>query len=194
MNKINYDQLMTEEMQKGAGKSLLLHSCCAPCSSACLERVANVFQTTVFYYNPNLNSEEEYEKRKSEQLRFMRESGLGNFLECGYQKEDFEEIARGFEREPEGGKRCERCFNLRLKRTAIEAKERGFDYFATTLTLSPLKNAQLINKIGFEVAEEVGVSYLPSDFKKRGGYLRSLELSRQYNLYRQTYCGCEYSK
>ncbi len=185
---------MTEEMQKGAGKSLLLHSCCAPCSSACLERVANVFQTTVFYYNPNLNSEEEYEKRKSEQLRFMRESGLGNFLECGYQKEDFEEIARGFEREPEGGKRCERCFNLRLKRTAIEAKERGFDYFATTLTLSPLKNAQLINKIGFEVAEEVGVSYLPSDFKKRGGYLRSLELSRQYNLYRQTYCGCEYSK
>ena len=184
---------MTEEMKKGAGKTLLLHSCCAPCSSACLERVVPVFRTTVLYYNPNLNSEEEYEKRKGEQLRFMEESGLGEFLELGYHAEDFEEIAKGFEHEPEGGSRCERCFRLRLFRTALEAKERGFDYFATTLTLSPLKNAPLINRIGLEIAEEVGVSYLPSDFKKRGGYLRSLELSRQYHLYRQNYCGCKFS-
>lgn len=193
MNKINFNSLMNEEMQKGAGKSLLLHSCCAPCSSACLERVTPVFSTTVFFYNPNLDSLVEYEKRKGEQERFIAESGLGKFFDCGYHAEEFEEAARGFEEEKEGGRRCERCFKLRLERTAREAKLRGFDYFATTLTLSPLKNAPLINEIGFAAAEKYGVKYLPSDFKKQGGYLRSLELSRKYNLYRQNYCGCRFS-
>lgn len=194
MNKINYDILMQKEMTEGADKTLLLHSCCAPCSSACLERLFPVFQITVFYYNPNMDTIEEYEKRKAEQVRLLQKTGWADFLECAYCSQDFEEIAKGYEEEKEGGSRCERCFSLRLKRTAREAKMKGFEYFATTLTLSPLKNVELINKIGYEISEEVGVKYLPSDFKKRGGYQRSIELSKEYNLYRQNYCGCRYSK
>ncbi len=194
MNVVNYDNLMRAEMEKGTGKRLLLHSCCAPCSSYCLEQVSRVFKTTVFYYNPNLDCAEEYLKRKEEQIRLLRETGQADLLDCDYSPEDFQAIALGYENEPEGGARCARCFRLRLERTAAEAKARGFDYFGTTLTLSPLKNAALINGIGIALGEEYGVGYLPSDFKKRGGYLRSIELSRQYALYRQNYCGCVFSK
>ena len=151
-------------------------------------------KTTVFYYNPNLDSREEYEKRKNEQKRLLSETGLADFLDCDYLHEEFEKIAKGYENEKEGGARCERCFKLRLERTAEMAKTHGFFAFGTTLTVSPLKNAQLINKLGFEIAEQYGVQYMPSDFKKRGGYLKSIELSKEHNLYRQNYCGCEYSK
>ena len=194
MNAVNFDNFMLQEMKEGAGKTLLLHSCCAPCSSYCLEQVSPVFKTTVFYYNPNLDSLEEYEKRKAEQIRLLKETNQAAFLDCGYSPEDFEKIAKGYESEREGGARCERCFRLRLARTAQEAKARGFDYFGTTLTVSPLKNAKLINEIGLELEKEYGVRYLPSDFKKRGGYLRSIELSKEHGLYRQNYCGCKFSK
>lgn len=190
----NFDRRMLEALKGSAGKKLLLHSCCAPCSSYCLTQVAPVLETVVFYYNPNLDSAEEYEKRKSEQIRLLRETGLASFLDCDYSHEDFLKAAAGYEKEREGGARCARCFRLRLERTAREAKARGFDFFATTLTVSPLKNAALINEIGFALEEEIGVSYLPSDFKKRGGYQRSVELSREHGLYRQNYCGCVFSK
>ncbi len=194
MNKPDYDKLMQEEAAQNGGARLLLHSCCAPCSSACLERLASDFRVTVFYYNPNMDCAEEYGKRKSEQIRFLKETGFADFLDCDYDGEAFAAVAAGLEGEKEGGARCKKCFRLRLERTAREAKARGFDCFATTLTLSPLKDASAINEIGFCVQEEVGVKYLPSDFKKRGGYLRSVELSRQYGLYRQNYCGCKFSK
>lgn len=194
MNKINYDKRMTDFLQANEGKTLLLHSCCAPCSSYCLEEVAPHLKTTVFYYNPNLDTEEEYAKRKCEQKRLLSETELATFLDCDYAHGDFEKIAEGYEREREGGARCERCFRLRLERTAERAKKDGYFCFGTTLTVSPLKNAELINRLGFEIAEKCGVNYMPSDFKKRGGYLRSIELSKQYGLYRQNYCGCEYSK
>ena len=194
MNAVNYDKLMQEELRGARDKRLLLHSCCAPCSSHCLSELSPQIGVTVLYYNPNLDCAEEYEKRKREQLRFLRETGLADFLDCDYAPEDYLAAVRGLEEEKEGGARCAVCFRLRLDRTAREAKARGFDYFATTLTVSPLKNAKLINTIGFAVAEEVGVKYLPSDFKKRGGYLHSVKLSEEYGLYRQDYCGCAFSK
>ena len=194
MNAINYDKRMQEELRGAQDKRLLLHSCCAPCSSHCLSELSPQIGVTVLYYNPNLDSAAEYEKRKREQIRFLRETGLADFLDCDYAPEDYISVVRGLEEEKEGGARCAVCFRLRLERTAREAKARGFDYFATTLTVSPLKNAKLINEIGFAVAEEVGVPYLPSDFKKRGGYLHSVRLSEEYGLYRQDYCGCAFSK
>ena len=194
MNAVNYDKLMQEELRGARDKRLLLHSCCAPCSSHCLSELSPQIGVTVLYYNPNLDCAGEYEKRKREQLRFLRETGLADFLDCDYAPEDYLAAVRGLEEEKEGGARCAVCFRLRLERTAREAKARGFDYFATTLTVSPLKNAKLINTIGFAVAEEVGVRYLPSDFKKRGGYLHSVKLSEEYGLYRQDYCGCAFSK
>ena len=194
MNAVNYDKLMQEELKGARDKRLLLHSCCAPCSSHCLSELSPQIGVTVLYYNPNLDSAGEYEKRKREQLRFLRETGLADFLDCDYAPEEYLAAVRGLEEEKEGGARCAVCFRLRLERTAREAKARGFDYFATTLTVSPLKNARLINTIGFAVAEEVGVKYLPSDFKKRGGYLHSVKLSEEYGLYRQDYCGCAFSK
>ena len=194
MNAVNYDKLMQEELRGARDKRLLLHSCCAPCSSHCLSELSPQIGVTVLYYNPNLDCAGEYEKRKREQLRFLRETGLADFLDCDYAPEDYLAAVRGLEEEKEGGARCAVCFRLRLERTAREAKARGFDYFATTLTVSPLKNARLINTIGFAVAEEVGVKYLPSDFKKRGGYLHSVKLSEEYGLYRQDYCGCAFSK
>lgn len=194
MNAVNYDKLMQEELRGAQNKRLLLHSCCAPCSSHCLSELSPRIGVTVLYYNPNLDCAEEYEKRKREQIRFLRETGLADFLDCDYAPEDYISAVRGLEEEKEGGARCAVCFRLRLDRTAREAKARGFDYFATTLTVSPLKNAKLINEIGFAVAEEVGVKYLPSDFKKRGGYLHSVRLSEEYGLYRQDYCGCAFSK
>lgn len=194
MNAVNYDKRMQEELRGAQDKRLLLHSCCAPCSSHCLSELSPQIGVTVFYYNPNLDCAEEYEKRKREQIRFLRETGPADFLDCDYAPEDYISAVRGLEEEKEGGARCAVCFRLRLERTAREAKARGFDYFATTLTVSPLKNAKLINEIGFAVAEEVGVPYLPSDFKKRGGYLHSVRLSEEYGLYRQDYCGCAFSK
>ena len=194
MNAVNCDERMRALISEGKGGKLLLHSCCAPCSSYCLKETAKAFRVTVFYYNPNLDCEAEYVKRKSEQLRFLRETGYADFLDCDYSPEEFAEAVEGYEQEPEGGARCSRCFRLRLEKTARAAKAGGFDYFGTTLTVSPLKNAALINEIGYELQDLYGVKYLPSDFKKRGGYYESVALSKQYGLYRQNYCGCVYSQ
>ena len=181
-----------QKVQKG--EKLLLHSCCAPCSSACLERLASVFDITILYYNPNIDEREEYEKRKAEQIRFLQETGLAKFLDCDHESEAFEAIAQGLEQEPERGKRCYLCYQLRLEKTAKIAKENGFSYFATTLTLSPHKNADWLNEIGEKVGGRYALNYLVTDFKKQGGYLRSLQLSKEYGLYRQDFCGCKYSK
>ena len=193
--KANYEEkmlAMIENAPKGA--NLLLHSCCPPRSSACLERLFRHFNITVFYYNPNIEREEEYEKRKAEQIRFLKETGYATVLDCEHDKAAFEEIAKGYEEEPERGKRCYRCYKLRLDRTAKAAKEHGYDYFATTLTLSPYKNAEWLNELGEQAEKEYGVAYLFSDFKKKNGYRRSIELSKEYGLYRQDFCGCEFSR
>ena len=193
--KRNFDLLMQEQM-KGLekGTRLLLHSCCAPCSSVCLERLAKVFCITVLYYNPNIEDIEEYEKRKKEQIRFLEQTGLGDFIDCDHDHQAFENIAKGMENEPERGARCYRCYALRLEKTAQTAKENGFDWFATTLTLSPHKNADWLNEIGENAGGRYGLNYLVTDFKKKGGYYRSIELSNEYGLYRQDFCGCKYSK
>lgn len=193
-NMNEFEKMKEIAAGEGKGKKLLLHSCCAPCSSACLEAVHEDFVTTIFYYNPNIDSEEEYLKRKAEQIRFLEETGWADFLDCDYEEEEFEKIARGNENEPERGKRCYLCYALRLRKTALAAKAGGYDYFSTTLSLSPYKVSRWINEIGYALEEELGVKFLPSDFKKNGGYLRSVELSKEYGLYRQDYCGCRFSK
>ena len=193
--KQNYDKLMQEQMKNIAkGTPLLLHSCCAPCSSACLERLKEHFSVTVLYYNPNIDEKAEYEKRKAEQIRFLQETGWANFIDCDHEPEAFEKIALGLENEPERGARCYRCYALRLSKTAQIAKENGFAYFATTLTLSPHKNAEWLNEIGQNEATRYALNYIFSDFKKQGGYYRSIDLSKEYNLYRQDFCGCRFSK
>lgn len=180
--------------------TLFLHSCCAPCSSYCLEYLCQYFSITVFYYNPNISASEEYRKRVEEQKRLItaynrEKKGYPiSIIEGDYEPAVFFEMAKGLERCPEGGERCFQCFDLRLRRTAEEALKGRYDYFATTLTISPLKNAAKINEIGQALALEYGVAWLPSDFKKRNGYKRSIELSAQYELYRQDYCGCAFSK
>ena len=176
------------------GTKLLLHSCCAPCSSACLERLKEHFAITVLYYNPNVDEEEEYRKRKAEQIRFLQETGWAEFLDCDHDAAAFFKIAEGLENEPERGARCYRCYALRLEETARLAREKGFDWFATTLTLSPYKNAEWLNELGEEAGGRYGVNYLFTDFKKKGGYHRSIALSREYGLYRQDFCGCRFSK
>lgn len=178
-------------------KRLLLHSCCAPCSSYCLEYLSQYFSVTIFYYNPNIAPEEEYRTRVEEQKRLIEQLPAKypvSFIEGKYDPERFYEIAKGLEKVPEGGERCYKCYRLRLEEAAIEAKKGGYDYFATTLTISPLKNAQKLNEIGQELGEKYGVAHLPSDFKKKNGYKRSIELSHEYGLYRQNYCGCVFSK
>ena len=193
--KRNFDLLMQEQMKSvEKGTPLLLHSCCAPCSSACLERLKDVFDITVLYYNPNIDEKEEYEKRKAEQIRFLQETGWAKFLDCDHETEKFAEIAKGMEHEAERGPRCYKCYALRLEKTAQVAKEKGFSWFATTLTLSPHKNAEWLNEIGERQEGENGVRYLYSDFKKQGGYYRSIDLSKEYGMYRQDFCGCKYSK
>ena len=193
--KRNFELLMQEQLKKvEKGTPLLLHSCCAPCSSTCLERLKEYFKVTVLYYNPNIDEREEYEKRKAEQIRFLKETGWADFLDCDYEGEAFEEIAKGLEEEPERGKRCYRCYELRLRKTAEVAKEKGYEYFATTLTLSPYKNAEWLNEIGETLGGRYALTYLYTDFKKKGGYYRSLELSKEYDLYRQDFCGCRFSK
>jgi len=197
VNKVDYNRLMLETAdflrQKGEVRRVLLHSCCAPCSTSCIERIKDYFNITLFYYNPNIDTLEEFKKREIEQIRYAKKCEL-KCVSKGYLKEEFLEAIFGLENEYEGGKRCEKCFYLRLKKTAELAKEMGFDFFATTLTVSPLKNAKLINEIGFKIEKEVGVKYLATDFKKQNGYKRSVELSNAENMYRQNYCGCEFSK
>lgn len=179
---------------------LFLHSCCAPCSSYVLEYLSPYFSITVFYYNPNISASEEYRKRVEEQKRLIaayNEEGKGYLIrvvEGDYEPETFYHEAKGFEECPEGGERCFRCFALRLGKTAELAALEGYDYFGTTLTISPLKNAAKLNEIGLAMAQMWGVAWLPSDFKKKNGYKRSIELSAQYELYRQDYCGCIFSK
>lgn len=176
---------------------LLLHSCCAPCSSYCLEYLSQHFSVTVLFYNPNISSKEEYSLRLAEQKRLIEQMPFVHpvtLLEGRYDPREFFSLSKGLESCPERGERCHKCYRLRLEYTARKAKEMGFDYFATTLTLSPLKDAKALNAIGEALGEEYGTKYLPSDFKKKGGYLRSIELSREYDLYRQDFCGCVYSK
>ncbi len=176
--------------------SLLLHSCCAPCSSYVLEYLSNYFKITVFYYNPNIYPESEYTKRILEQqtlLSQMKTCHPVTFMAGNYDSDRFYEMAKGLEHVAEGGERCFKCYELRLREAAEVARKCGFDYFATTLSISPLKNAAKLNEIGMRLAKEYGVDYLPSDFKKKNGYKRSIELSKKYGLYRQDYCGCEFS-
>lgn len=202
MNQINYQKELDKILDKlpDGTQKLFLHSCCAPCSSYCLEYLCKYFEITVFYYNPNISAEKEYRKRVEEQKRLIasyNEEKKGypiTVIEGDYEPARFFEVAKGFEHCPEGGERCFRCFDLRLRETAVRAREGQYDYFATTLTISPLKNAAKLNEIGQALSEEYGVRWLPSDFKKKNGYKRSIELSAQYNLYRQDYCGCAFSQ
>ena len=225
MNKRNYQkelEVILEQIKQGGGVSaptLFLHSCCGPCSSYCLEYLAPYFAITVFYYNPNISGSEEYQHRVREQKRLIEiynQEKRGwpiEVLEGDWKPADFYEAVKGYEICPEGGERCFRCYELRLRETALQAGKRGFDYFGTTLTISPLKNAEKLNEIGErleaerngEMADagyageeatrgEASLKWLPSDFKKRGGYQRSIELSKQYELYRQDFCGCSFSK
>ena len=195
MNVINYqkelDKIIEKVQKEGRRPSLLLHSCCAPCSSYCMEYLTQYFDITVYYYNPNITDEEEYRLRVEEQQRLIREFPGIKFEEGPYDPESFFAIAKGLEMVPEGGERCFRCYELRLKQAVEAAKLGRYDYVTTTLTISPLKNSKKLNEIGQQIA---GENWLPSDFKKKNGYKRSVELSAQYDLYRQNYCGCVYSK
>lgn len=232
MNQVNYQKelekiLQQTEKRRAEGEKplrLFLHSCCAPCSSYCLEYLCPYFEITVFYFNPNISAEAEYMRRVAEQKRLIAAYNAEQrgypirIIEGDYEPSRFYEIAKGYENCHEGGERCFRCFDLRLRETALRAREGvesgenkqddvkrteaaaagtrkvPYDYFATTLTISPLKNAQKINEIGQAISEEYGIAWLPSDFKKKNGYKRSVELSAEYGLYRQDYCGCAFSK
>lgn len=204
MNQVNYQKELEKLLEglAGAGEppALFLHSCCAPCSSYVLEYLCRHFRITVFYFNPNISEAEEYRRRAEEQKRLIaayNAEGRGYIIsaeEGPYEPERFFEAARGLEGYPEGGERCARCFRLRLEETALRGAAGGFDYFGTTLTVSPLKNAAWLNEIGQVLSAVHGIRWLPSDFKKREGYKRSIQLSAQYGLYRQDYCGCVYSK
>ena len=202
MNNVNYARQLDHllEQPETKGKHLFLHSCCAPCSSYVLEYLRSFFSITVFYYNPNITEDAEYRKRVIEQKRLI---GIFNamgdaypieIVEGDYVPEQFFAMSRGYEKCPEGGERCFRCYEMRLRETALQAKKAEADYFTTTLTISPLKNAAKINEIGQQLSEELEVPFLPSDFKNKNGYKRSVELSKEYDLYRQDYCGCIFSK
>lgn len=199
MNKINFQKELDKIIDNLNGEvpKLFLHSCCAPCSSYTLEYLSNYFDITVYYFNPNISPKEEFDKRFAEQKRLIEELPAKHPIKLvlgEYDYNDFLSIAKGYEDIPEGGERCFRCYRMRLESTAKLAKEQGFDYFCTTLSISPLKNSQKINQIGFEVADKYGIKWLPSDFKKKEGYKRSIELSKKYSLYRQNFCGCVFSK
>lgn len=201
MNKINYqkqlDKIIDEIQKNNETPTLLLHSCCAPCSSYVLEYLSQYFKITIFYYNPNISPKEEYKKRVEEQKRLISQLPTKNpvsFIEGEYIPQDFYNMAKGMEDLKEGGERCFKCYRLRLEKTAKLAKEQGFDYFTTTLSISPYKNAPKLNEIADELSEIYSVKNLPADFKKKEGYKRSIQLSSEYNLYRQNYCGCVYSK
>lgn len=172
---------------------LLLHSCCGPCSSSVLELLCKYFDIDVFYYNPNIYPYEEYLKRESEQIKLLSNLSNINFIKCNYDEEEYNNIVSGLENEPEGGSRCYKCIYMRMRKTALYAKENNYDYFTTTLSVSPHKNSKMINEIGKSLENELNIPYLYSDFKKKDGYKRSIELSSKYNLYRQNYCGCKVS-
>ena len=196
--KTNYqlvlDKTLAEITKEGKRPSLMLHSCCAPCSSYVMEYLTKYFDITIFYYNPNISPEEEYRHRVEEQKRLISEMCPDvKFIEGKYEPEKFYEMAKGLEKEPERGRRCLKCYRMRLEATAKQALESGSDYFTTTLSISPQKSSAVINETGKSVSEEYGIPYLFSDFKKKGGYKRSIELSAVYNLYRQNFCGCIYS-
>ncbi len=195
--QIVLDKTIEDITKKGIRPTLLIHSCCAPCSSYVLEYLNEFFDITILYYNPNISPEEEFLRRKEEQINLIEKMDLKNhvkFIDGGYNVSDFSEIAKKRAKDTEGGESCFMCYRLRLSETARIAKEKGFDYFTTTLSISPHKNAQVLNEIGKEISEFYGVNYLFSDFKKKGGYKRSCELSEIYGLYRQDYCGCIFSK
>ncbi|NRT77047.1 epoxyqueuosine reductase QueH [Clostridium beijerinckii] len=201
MNKINYqkelDYLIENLVKNEEVPTLLLHSCCAPCSSYVLEYLSQYFKITIFFYNPNIYPMEEYTRRVAEQKGLISEMKVKNeirFIEGKYDTESFYKLTKGLEEEKEGGVRCFNCYELRLNEAAIMAKEKGYDYFTTTLSISPHKNSAKLNEIGKSLSEEHDVKYLYSDFKKKEGYKRSIELSKQYKLYRQDYCGCVFSK
>lgn len=197
----NYQKILEKELEKiqrsNKIPSLLLHSCCGPCSSYVIEYLTKYFNITILYYNPNISPQEEYEKRKEEQIKLINiipKTNKVNIIDCDYDNDKYEKIIKGLEKEPERGKRCTKCFNLRLEKTAEIASKNNYDYFGTTLTVSPYKNAKLLNEIGAELEKKYKTKYLYSDFKKKNGYKRSIELSNKYKLYRQNYCGCIYSK
>ena len=201
MNNINYqrelDRVISLHQSRGETPRLLLHVCCAPCSSYCLEYLSRNFLITVYYYNPNISIKEEYLHRLHEEQRLVSEMDFVNpvtVVEGRYEPREFFEAVRGLEQEPEGGRRCEKCFALRLDSAAQMARDGGYDYFTTTLTISPLKNAHMLNEIGAAAGETHGVKWLYSDFKKKEGYKRSIVLSKKYILYRQNYCGCIFSR
>lgn len=201
VQKVNYqkelEKLLVQLEKEKRVPTLLVHSCCAPCSSYVLEYLSEYFEITVFYYNPNIYPESEYTKRILEQQKLIRDMNLRHpaaFLAGKYDSERFYEMARGMETLKEGGARCMKCYELRLSETARQAAAGGFEYFTTTLSISPMKNAQKLNETGILQGEKYGVKYLASDFKKKNGYKRSIELSKEYGLYRQDYCGCEFSQ
>ncbi len=195
--QIILDNILKQIALSGAVPRLLLHACCAPCSSYVLEYLSEYFDITVFYYNPNISPESEYRYRTDELIRLVNEQPHKNpvrVVEGRYDPAEFEAVAKGRENDPEGGGRCRLCYELRLREAAKTAADGGYDFFTTTLSISPYKNAGWLNEIGAALAEEYGVAYLFSDFKKRGGYRRSIELSAEYGLYRQNFCGCVYSR
>ena len=201
MNPVDYqrklDGILCDLEKRGEVPSLLLHCCCAPCSTYVLEYLSNYFRITTFYYNPNIFPEEEYQHRVAELKRFSAEFPTKypvQFLEGNYEPAKYYAAVKGLEHDPEGGARCLKCFELRLGESAKVAKELGMDYFTTTLTISPMKDAAVLNEIGEKMAEKFGVRHLPSNFKKRNGFLRSTEICKIYGLYRQDFCGCVYSK
>ena len=194
----NYHKLCLEEINKlKEPKKILLHSCCAPCSSYVITFLSNYFDITILYYNPNIQPKEEYEKRKKEQIRLIKSLNTKHkldYLDCDYDDDIYNEVIKGYEDCKEGGSRCHICFNLRLEKTAILAKKHNYDYFCSTLTVSPHKNSKIINEIGSTISNKYNIKWLYSDFKKNEGYKQSIELSKKYELYRQDYCGCIYSK
>lgn len=202
MNKINYQKEMERIIKENcaggsATKKVLLHSCCGPCSTYCIQTLAEYFEVTVFYYNPNIYPEDEYHMRAKEQKRFIEQCPTKNnvdFIEGIYDQERFYKLTKGLWDVPEGGSRCFLCYRMRLEESAKYAKDHGFDFFTTTLSISPLKNAEKLNEIGGMLEKEYGVGYLYSDFKKKDGYKKSTAISKEYNMYRQYYCGCVFSK
>lgn len=201
MNAINYQKVMEELIRNNCSEenapTLLLHSCCAPCSSYCISCLAEYFHVAVFYYNPNIYPPEEFQMRAAEQKRFVDQFPTKypvSYIEAPYEPDRFYEMAQGMEEVPEGGERCFACYEMRLRKSAEYALAHGFDFFTTTLSISPLKNAAKLNEIGAKLAEEYGIKYLFSDFKKKDGYKKSTEISREYEMYRQYYCGCVFSK
>lgn len=200
--KINYQSKLLDIVKNFQTKpKLLLHSCCGPCSTEVIDFLKDYFKITIYYYNPNIEPEEEYIKRRNEQIRFINELKkksphieLDFLVECDYDHDSFKKMVTGLEKEKEGGARCNKCFYLRLHKTALVAKSRGYEYFGTTLTVSPHKNSQMINRIGEKIAKSIEIEFIYGDFKKNNGYKKSIEFSKLYNLYRQDYCGCLYGK